>query len=332
MIKITSSTYKKAHQQLLQWYHKNKRSLPWRLDQDPYKIWLSEVMLQQTTVVAVIPYFDKFLKLFPNVKVLAKSPIELVLENWAGLGYYSRARNLHEAAKFFAKNGFPQQAIELEKVKGIGPYTSRAVASIAFNDPVGVLDGNVIRVLTRYFGLKINWWETASKKLLQSMADELAQRGDSGATNQALMELGATICTPQKTSCPLCPWAATCQAFEKNMVKDLPLKKQKRSSEIWLWNVHLIEKDKKLALTKNDYLPFLKGTYIFPGTAEKLSAKPEDFDLNHSITHHKIYIKISTNKKNKLLKETLFVHPQEMAKINPSSVLKKIQQKAKELN
>ena len=189
---------------LSKWYKKNLRPLPWRKDKDPYKIWISEIMLQQTTTTAVAPFFNRFIKKFPNVKTLAHAEIEDIYECWSGLGYYSRARNIHKAAKLIIKlKKFPQNYQELIQLPGIGPYTSRAIASIAFDEPVGVIDGNVIRVLTRKYNLPIEWWKTKERDLLQTIVDTYMHSQSPGMMNQAIMELGSTICTPKNPKCIL---------------------------------------------------------------------------------------------------------------------------------
>ncbi len=315
--------FKNDHKQITNWYKKNSRALPWRESKDPYRIWLSEVMLQQTTVVAVIPYFERFLTKFPTLKDLANSPENEVLEAWAGLGYYSRARNLHKAAKALAPKGFPKTAAELLELPGFGPYTSRAVASIAFGEKVGVLDGNVIRVLSRRFGLQLEWWNQKEKNKLQEISDSMASLGDADVVNQALMELGATICTPQKVTCLLCPWNKDCVSFEKNLVTTIPLKKPRRDHEVWVWKVDLAVKDGKVALIKNDYAPFLKGQMIFPGIITKEKTKPKDYNVQHGITHHNIFIQI--NRKRSLNHQGLqWVELKDLKKINPSSLLTKV--------
>ncbi|KYG68527.1 A/G-specific adenine glycosylase [Bdellovibrio bacteriovorus] len=315
--------YKLDHKQLTQWYKKNQRALPWRENKDPYRIWLSEVMLQQTTVVAVIPYFEKFLKKFPTVQDLAQAPENEVLEAWAGLGYYSRARNLHKAAKALAENGFPKTAAELLELPGFGPYTSRAVASIAFGEKVGVLDGNVIRVLSRRYGLKLEWWNNKGRETLQKISDELSLLGNADVVNQGLMELGATVCTPQKVTCMLCPWVNTCVSREKNLVEKLPLKKPRKESEVWVWKPFVAIKDRKVALVKNDYAPFLKGQMIFPGEIAMEKNKPKDYDVKHNITHHDIFIQIHS-KKSVSGKNIEWVELKELKKVNPSSLLQKV--------
>lgn len=315
--------HKLDHKQLTQWYKKNSRPLPWRENKNPYRIWLSEVMLQQTTVVAVIPYFEKFLEKFPTVKDLANAPESEVLEAWAGLGYYSRARNLHKAAKALASQGFPKTAAELLELPGFGPYTSRAVASIAFGENVGVLDGNVIRVLSRRYGLKLEWWSNKGRAHLQNISDAMAALGNADIVNQALMELGATVCTPQKVTCMLCPWAGSCVAREKNLVEKLPLKKSRKDSEVWIWKPAVVIKDAEVALIKNDYAPFLKGQMIFPGEISMEKNKPKAYDAKHNITHHDIFIQIS-QRKSLSKKNIEWVALNDLKKVNPSSLLQKV--------
>jgi len=320
------------HRKLLKWYLENKRDLPWRRNKDPYSIWISEVMLQQTTVVAVIPYFEKFLKLFQTVRDLAQAPESKVLEAWAGLGYYSRARNLHKAAKEIAANGFPRTAEGLLELPGFGPYTSRAVASIAFGEAVGVLDGNVIRVLSRKYGKKLEWWNTKGREELQKISDEMALEGSPGEINQALMELGATICTPQKVSCLLCPWNSDCTAREKNLIDKLPLKKPRKESEVWIWRPEVHIKKNQVALVLNHQAPFLKGQWIFPGEVLTSKEKPKKFDVKHFITHHDIYIQIQKDSRTpKSSTNTQWVELKNLKQVNPSSLLTKVLKKVETL-
>lgn len=277
---------------LLHWFKKNQRDLPWRRSQEPYKIWISEVMLQQTTTQAVIPYYERFLQTFPTLKSLALAPEKKVLQAWAGLGYYSRARNLHKASQSLHQHGFPQSAEELLALPGFGPYTSRAVSSLAFGEKVGVLDGNVIRILSRVFGQKWQWWQTKDRQILQETADSLAQSQDSSSVNQGMMELGATICTPQSPSCFLCPWNRQCQALRQGTIDSLPLKKPKAPTEILLWTIDWIQNKQKVAFVVNHYAPFLKKGWLPPGTIQHLNKRPEKFDVKHAITKYEIYARI----------------------------------------
>ncbi|MCK6598177.1 MAG: A/G-specific adenine glycosylase [Bdellovibrionaceae bacterium] len=275
---------------LSRWYEQNKRELPWRKNKNPYFVWISEVMLQQTTVAAVIPYFERFIKNFPTVQSLAEAPLEKVLENWAGLGYYSRARNLHKSAIYFKQNGFLQKYEELIELPGFGPYTARAVSSIVFEQETGVIDGNVIRVLSRMFGLKVKWWESNGRHVLQEQADQLVKYDKPSIVNQALMELGATVCTPDKPLCVLCPWSQSCVANKENISTLLPLKKPKKKMLVWQFEPYLLEKNKKLLFIKNANFPFLKKIWFLPGKIKVLNTKPKAFLFKHSITNNYIYV------------------------------------------
>jgi A/G-specific adenine glycosylase len=276
----------------MKWYRGVRRKLPWRRDRNPYRIWISEVMLQQTTVTAVIPFYERFMKRFPTLRSLAEAKLDDVLEYWAGLGYYSRARNLHLAAKALNKTGFPKTAAELEELPGFGPYTARAVSSLAFDEKTGVLDGNVIRVLSRRHGLALEWWKPQARAVLQSLADRLANVETPADLNQGLMELGATVCTPQSPTCMLCPWSKSCVARQADTIDSLPLRKPRRDREIWHWRPRVIEKNGKILLIPNDYAPFLKGHWILPGSVEQLDRAPEACDYKGTVTHHDIFVNV----------------------------------------
>lgn len=314
--------------QLLKWYQAHKRDLPWRNTSDPYPIWISEVMLQQTTVKAVIPFYEKFLKRFPNVKSLANASIKEVYTYWAGLGYYSRADNLHKAAKKLSETGFPKTFIELLEYPGFGPYTARAVASFAFSDNTGVLDGNVIRFLSRFHGLKIPWWENSSRAILQREADQWVLDTDSSITNQALIEIGATICTPKSPSCLLCPVRTGCKAFAMKMQEELPLKKARKKLEVWIWEPNIFIQNHKIAFTKNNYASFLKGKMIFPGRVKKSKTAPKNYNYKHNITHHEIYVKVKVKtlpatKKAGAIGGLKWISKNQIVKINPASLIQK---------
>ena len=211
--------------ELLSWFGRYQRDLPWRRTRDPYAIWLSEIMLQQTRVAAVIPYFQRFLARFPTVKALAEAPEADLLAHWAGLGYYYRARNLQKAAQAIMKAGeFPASHEALLKLPGIGDYTAAAIASIAFDLPHAVVDGNVFRVLSRVFADRTNIASPAGKKHFARLAEEVLDRENPAAFNQAMMELGATICLPKAPQCLLCPVAFCCKAREQNHATELPVK------------------------------------------------------------------------------------------------------------
>lgn len=312
----SSSIESKEQKKLMSWYQANKRDLPWRKNGDPYRIWISEVMLQQTTVVAVIPFYEKFLNRFQNVHELAQAPESEVLKYWSGLGYYSRARNIHKAAQILAVDGFSKSYLELLKIPGFGPYTSRAVSSICFEEKAGVLDGNVIRVLTRYLGLKWEWWKPRERKELQRLADEFAQVAQPSIWNQAMMELGASVCTPKNPACLLCPVRSTCRAFEKNFVSQVPFQKPRRKKEIWIWYAHVLKDKNKILFVKNDYAPFLKNQWMPPGKVLNSPSAPQKFDFKHMITHHEIYVVKDQKKK---LAEILKTCSKNGSKIGPKN-------------
>lgn len=222
---------RRLHEHLLHWYETCRRDLPWRRTRDPYAIWVSEVMLQQTRVDTVVPYYERFLARFPTPQALAEAPEGDVLALWSGLGYYRRARLLHAGAREVARLGeVPRDREALLGVPGIGRYTAGAVASIAFGEPVGLVDGNVARVLARLFLIEDDM-RRAGMRRAQVLADEIVARGEPGAWNQALMELGATICTPQKPACDRCPVASSCGARAAGRAAELPVLGAKKKPE-----------------------------------------------------------------------------------------------------
>ncbi len=314
---------------LMNWYAANKRPLPWRANQDPYHIWISEVMLQQTTVTAVIPFFDRFFASFKTIQALAAADEADVLKAWSGLGYYSRARNIHRAAKVLSVSGFSKFSKELSELPGFGPYTSRAVSSICFEEKVGVLDGNVIRVLTRYFGFKVKWWQPKERVKLQHIADQLAQLDKPSIWNQAMMELGASICSPKRPACLLCPLKETCNSFKRNLTAKLPLLRPRKSKEIWLWRAQIMKKKNKILLVKNNYAPFLKNQWLPPGEALLQSKPPKKFLFKHLITHHEIYVvetiaKMSTLKPAQKAEDWQWVDRKKLSGISPTSLVAKL--------
>lgn len=220
--------------ELLTWFHRHQRDLPWRRTRNPYAILLSEIMLQQTRVAAVIPYFERFLNRFPTIESLAAAAESDLLSHWAGLGYYYRARNLQKTAQAITQAGvFPQAYDALLNLPGIGEYTAAAVSSIAFNQPHAVLDGNVMRVLSRLLADTTNIASTTGKKHFTAIAQRLLDHDHPSQFNQAMMELGATICLPKSPQCLLCPVAFCCQAREQNLTNQLPVKiTDKKSKKI----------------------------------------------------------------------------------------------------
>lgn len=293
MLVVKSMVTSLVQNQLLDWYQQNSRDLPWRQNRDPYRIWISETMLQQTTTTAVIPYFEHFVEKFPTLQSLAAAPLGQVLQAWAGLGYYSRARNLHLAAQRLAsEGGFPKDFEQLLELPGFGPYTSRSVASLAFSLPVGVVDGNVIRVLSRWSAADWLWWQGPVRREIQALADRFVLQVPSDQMNQALMELGRTICRTKSPTCLICPLRDTCQSRQRGEIDLRPLSKPKRPREIWLWEPQITVKNRRVLLRKNSEVPFLRDQWMLPGRAVRVLAKPKSFDYRHSITHHDIYVTI----------------------------------------
>jgi A/G-specific adenine glycosylase len=216
---------------LLAWYDRHRRRLPWRAEPgaaaDPYRVWLSEIMLQQTTVAAVGPYFQKFLDRFPDVNALAAASSDDVMRLWAGLGYYARARNLHACAKAVAERGgvFPDTATSLLELPGVGPYTAAAIAAIAFDEKATVIDGNVERVITRLYAVEEEL--PRAKPIIRALAEPLTPQERPGDFAQAMMDLGATICTPKNPACSLCPWNDVCEARASGTQESFPRKAAK---------------------------------------------------------------------------------------------------------
>ena len=230
---LTGAALRAFRKNLLAWFRTHRRELPWRVNKDPYRIWVSEIMLQQTRVAAVIPYFERFLARVPTIAALAEAPAEEVLRLWSGLGYYSRARNLQRAAQQIAgkhRGNFPQSQEELLALAGIGEYTSAAILSIAYEQPLAVLDGNVARVLARLFAVRGDLREPANWRRLLDCAGKLLERKSPGDWNQAMMELGATVCTPRAPRCLLCPVAKFCTARKLGLQDKIPEKRRKRAT------------------------------------------------------------------------------------------------------
>jgi A/G-specific adenine glycosylase len=239
------------HNSLISWYLQNKRDLPWRNTTNPYAIWLSEIMLQQTRVAQVTPYFLSFTTTFPTVFDLANANEEQVLKLWQGLGYYSRARNLHKTAQYvaFELNGqFPNNYKDLLKLKGIGEYTAAAIASFSYNEVVPVVDGNVFRVLSRYFDIETDIAQASAKKEFTALASELIPQDNPAIFNQAIMEFGALQCVPKNPDCSNCIFNNSCLALQKKKVDSLPVKSNKLKVRIRYFNYIVVEDEKNHTL------------------------------------------------------------------------------------
>lgn len=301
---------------LYEWYLAHKRDLPFRKKKQAYPIWVSEVMLQQTRVNAMLPLYEAFIKRFPTPESLASAEEEEVLAHWKGLGYYSRARNLRKAAIFLVQNyngSFPKDLDSVLKLPGIGNYTARAVLSIAYDLPLAVLDGNVKRVLSRYYGYRKNILSTKADSELQKKADGFLNKEHPGDHNQAMMELGATICLPDSPKCLLCPLMDSCFARIHQLTAEIPLR-EKEKKQIQLNAEILVLLDKEnILLVREPKMRFLKGMFLLPygfiGQIPADAYEPTPFFLalkdivintkpigqfKHTITHHKMDFSVLT--------------------------------------
>lgn len=257
---------------LIPWYLKENRELPWRKTKDPYKIWLSEIILQQTRVDQGLPYYLRFVNTFPSVGFLSDASEDEVLKNWQGLGYYSRARNLHYTAKYIYRelNGkFPDTYDEIRKLKGVGPYTAAAIASFAFGLPYAVLDGNVARVLSRIFNVETAINTTKGKKELEKLAEACLDENQPDTYNQAIMELGALICTPKKPRCMLCPVQEKCRSFELGNQHLRPIKEKKAKPRPRKIDYAVIENEGHYIFRKRTEDDIWKGLYDFASLEEE---------------------------------------------------------------
>ncbi len=303
---------------IIYWYQKHKRDLPWRHTRDPYLIWMSEIILQQTRVNQGLPYYYKFVEAFPTVFDLAKASEQEVLRLWQGLGYYSRARNLHHCAKIIVAlygGEFPGNYQSLLQLKGIGAYTAAAIASFAYNETVAVVDGNVYRVLSRVFGIKDDILSSQGQKKFQKLANKLVPEGTADEYNQAIMEFGALQCTPRNPACLLCPLNTMCYAYQSGEQQSLPVKikkvkvkqrylsyvifregekiymKERISKDIWqgLYDFYLIESENEvedIALLED---PLVKDFLATPTSTVEMSAL-----YKHQLTHQQLFVRFFT--------------------------------------
>tara|TARA_Y100001933_G_scaffold240224_1_gene265580 strand:+ start:452 stop:1471 length:1020 start_codon:yes stop_codon:yes gene_type:complete len=252
---------------LISWYKKNYRKLPWRNTNEPYTIWVSEIILQQTRVDQGLPYFKNFIERFPTLESLAKSSEEEVLNQWQGLGYYSRARNMHYTAKYIFNhlNGtFPNKYKELIKLKGIGDYTASAIASFSFNEPKAVIDGNVYRVLSRVFGILNDINSKEGQNGIKNLADNLLPKKEHATYNQAIMEFGALICAPKVPKCETCVIANICYAKEKGEQLSLPLKIKKVKIKTRYFNFLVFQLNDYIVIEKRTDKDIWQHLYQFP--------------------------------------------------------------------
>ena len=280
---------------LLQWFKNNGRSLPWRETKDAYAIWLSEVILQQTRIVQGMSYWERFMAQWPTVNDLAAATEDEVLKAWQGLGYYSRARNLHTAAQQVVElDGFPQTFKELKTLKGVGDYTAAAIASIAFGEPVAVVDGNVYRVLSRYFGIDTPIDSTEGKKEFQALAQSLLPINEPADYNEAIMDFGATQCTPNSPHCSACPLCETCVAFREQRINELPVKSKKVKQRERHFTYLYIEYEGKIAIHQRGAGDIWQGLWEFPQAEQLTSSEDSAWEneaqllqkgVKHILTH-----------------------------------------------
>lgn len=343
-MKIDKAPLRKA---LLPWYRRHRRDLPWRRTNDPYLVWLSEVMLQQTTVKTATPYYEAFVARFPTLEALAQAPEEDVLAQWSGLGYYHRARNLVRAARHIAERHeglFPKTLDAALAVPGVGLYTASAVLSIVYGAPLPVVDGNVRRVLARLFALRGPEW--AKDAAYYNLAEELLDRDAPGDFNQALMELGATVCTPRKPACLACPLRKACRAFAKGLVSELPEGRARRAPIDVTVAAALVERNGRLLLVRRAEGRLLGRMWEIPQTSlesrglqdlgpelrERYGLEVEPGPLvvraRHAITHRRIRVEgyRSRLRRSPPLDEDRFrwANPEDVGALPVSSMTRKL--------
>jgi A/G-specific adenine glycosylase len=314
----------KFSNQLIYWYLQNDRDLPWRKTKNPYFIWLSEIMLQQTRVNQGLSYYITFTKEFPTVFDLANASESKVLKLWQGLGYYSRARNLHFSAKYIAselKGEFPSTYDEIKKLKGVGDYTASAISSICFSEPEAVVDGNVYRVLSRYFGIKTPINSSAGIKEFKKLAQILIDSKQPGAHNQAIMDFGALHCKPQNPLCETCPLNNSCIALATKSIKELPVKEKKIKVRKRYFNFLVFVSDNgQTILSERKGKGIWQGLYQFPLVETEKSVSKEELytekpaeikslesavlfnekEIVHKLSHQHLHTKFWIVKKNDL--------------------------------
>ena len=300
---MKKSEIKQLRKKLNNWYLANQRDLPWRRSKNPYQIWISEVMLQQTQVNTVINYYHSFLKAFPSLGKLAQADLQTILKIWEGMGYYARARNMHRAAKKVVKDhggGIPTRWDTIRSLPGIGDYIASAVLSIAFNQPHAVVDGNVKRVLARLQKIDAPVNQAQSLKIFKKAAEKLLDPHQPGTFNQAVMELGALICKPRNPSCDRCPLNHHCRAYKTGQVADFPKKQKPRATPQYHIAVGVVFKNNRVLITQRQAEGLLGGLWEFPGGKIRDDESPEaacireikeEVNLDVSIDRHLAQVK-----------------------------------------
>lgn len=321
--------YKKFQKHLLKWYGNSARKLPWRETKDPYKIWVSEIMLQQTQVDTVIDYYKRWIKTFPTVEQLAGAPESTALKHWAGLGYYRRARMLHAGAKRVTEayqGKVPSEVPELLKIPGIGRYTAGAISSIAFEKRAPIVDGNVMRILTRLLAIKDDIGASATQKKLWQIAEDILPDKNIGDFNQAMMELGATVCFPTSPKCGICPVSAECAALAMNKQTDFPVRKERTKLES-IRNYALVLRQKgKVLIQKQANHERWGGLWMFPFWEKKKDMQTltgnettkKFMSIQHGYTKYKITLDVYENE----IKEQVSVKENETKWVTPKQLNK----------
>lgn len=333
------------------WYAGNKRDLPWRNTCNPYFIWLSEIILQQTRIDQGLSYYYKFTKEFPTIQSLANASEDQILKLWQGLGYYSRARNLHFTAKYLVENQdgeFPVQFEAIRSLKGIGDYTAAAIASISFHLEYPVLDGNVYRVLSRFFGISDPIDTGEGKKVFKSLAQQLIRQTDPGMHNQAIMEFGALQCTPKKPDCSSCPLSEACFAFSKGLISTLPVKQKKVKQRDRYFTYFVIRNEHQICLKKRGANDIWENLFEFPVIESEIKTEIEqllgltesqkmahpdcsviegvsDWQI-HKLTHQRIhyrFIKVRINKKTQMPQDFIMAHVEDIFNFAVPKLLEK---------
>jgi A/G-specific adenine glycosylase len=309
------------------WYVRQRRNLPWRETRDPYRIWISEIMLQQTRASTVIPYYQAFLKRFPTVEALARAPESAVLSSWSGLGYYSRARNLRKAARWIVENGqFPADYQRLRQLPGVGPYTAAAISSIAFGLPHAVLDGNVARVMTRLTADFSDIGVASTKARLQLVADSLLDHKHAGRFNQAVMELGATVCLPRAPLCEGCPVSRYCEARRKGIETELPVKLRRGASVAIESTLLVVERRGKICLWRRGAdSQRLAGFWELPSPKELAGVKiGHNLGVfRHTITNNKYTFTVVSGRVTRVAEHFRWFDRQQISRIPLSTTARK---------
>ena len=312
---MTPNRLENIHTPLLTWYDQNHRELPWRKTSDPYSVWVSEVMLQQTQVKTVIPYYQRFLNTFPTIRDLAASDLQAVLKMWEGLGYYGRARNMHRTSRIIVQDyhgKFPDTWKHIHNLPGIGDYIAAAVLSIAFNHRYAVVDGNVKRVLARLLRIDTPVNKVSAGNMFKKQADRLLYKPEPGKYNQAIMELGALICTPYSPLCGTCPVQSTCKAYQSSTVDIYPRRVKAKKTPLYNIAIGVVLKNNRVLITQRRNDGLLGGLWEFPGgkikegetpaaacireikeeTGLKIAVHEYLTQVKHAYTHFKIIVDV----------------------------------------